>query len=350
MSKKNTANRTERTYSKAEYEHFCFSQEPFSGFVEGIGYTCTEVVVTARPLNRYGTEFMFDINMIGYTFDLSEMWKKPVTLSQLEKNKENADKQSDRSEYAQIPQIDKAAYRDDGWKYVQNPLAFVNNVATELFNSLIDIINGPIGASQIMYYEGMGAWWDNEVAAAKGMWDGVKDTYDYHTQASAGKQWDDFRKDISSIESWEKNTALGAGLFSGAYGIASKAGIIGRGTGMLTEIPAGAITKAPVVPKSTNMFPIIREGHGLFGKKGLVMKNYKIEMMYRHGDGGSIFSVREGVINSGNFKNLNNGNLFRIELHSHDSVSRLHYHFRWFINGEIKGSTQARSITLIRRK
>lgn len=240
----NPKNNSQRIYSQAEYEHYCFAQEPFSGFVEGIGYTCTEIVVTAQAINRSGTEFMYDISYMGYTFDMSDMWEEPSTLRELEANKENPDGPPDRSDYWQIPTFDKAGYRDDGWKYIQNPIAFVNNVAADAFNSIIGMANALVGSSQVMYHEGLEAWCDFEWGGFKNDMKGIGNwgvgVYNYHTQTPAGQQWEDFKRDISNIENWESSTAFVGTMFAGGYGAVSKAGTLSRTTGMLNSMPARA--------------------------------------------------------------------------------------------------------------
>jgi len=167
---------------------------------------------------------------------------------------------ADRSQYARIPRFAMANYRSDGWGFVQNPLTFVNNVGAHFFNSVIDLVNGPIVATQIMTNEGAGAFWDNEVEGMRAMWDGIsrgvpnyfKGIYDYHFKTPAVTQWEHFKRDMTDIEQWEQNTALGLTIFSGGYGVASRAGLVGRGSGMLTRIPSGvSIPRLPSLSITT---------------------------------------------------------------------------------------------------
>lgn len=245
-----------RVYTQAEYEHFCFSGEPFTGYVEGIGYTCTEVVVTARQINRSGTEFVFDLSYVGYTFDINDMpGEAPQTLSQLEESRNRASGDPDRSKYWKIPTMDKFEYSDEGARQLLNPVAFIDNVAIELINSVVYLANSLINSGQVLYHEGAGSWWDYEWGGFKNQVKGIGDwfvgTYNYHTKTPARQQWTDFKKEISNIESWEKSTAFAGTLALGGYGMASKAGAVGRGTGMLTKVPAGAATPSLAYPSIT---------------------------------------------------------------------------------------------------
>ncbi len=229
-----------RVYTQAEYEHFCFSGEPFTGYVEGIGYTCTEVVVTARQINRSGTKFVFDLSYVGYTFDISDMpGEAPQTLSQLEESRNRASGDPDRSKYWKIPTIGKFEYSDEGAQQLLNPVALVDNLAIELINSVVYLANSLINSGQVLYHEGAGSWWNYEWGGfknqVKDIGDWGKSVYDYHTKTPARQQWTDFKKDISSLESWEKNIFSAGTLALGGYGMASKVGAVGRGTGMLAE-------------------------------------------------------------------------------------------------------------------
>ena len=197
---------------------------------------------------------------------------------------QNASVQPDRNEYARIPKFGKAAYRDDGWKYVSNPVAFVNNVGGEVFNWVIDLVNGAVVAPQIMYHEGMGTWWDNEVAGMKAMWTGItsgvpnyfKGAYQYYSKTSAAKKWDDFKSDISNVENWERSTALGVTLFGGGYGAMSKAGTIGRSTGMLGEPSVTVLrgvnsTAGGAYNRALN--GVVKPRGGLFGHSDALLHN-----------------------------------------------------------------------------
>lgn len=326
-----------RVYTQAEYEHFCFSGEPFTGYVEGIGYTCTEVVVTARQINRSGTEFVFDLSYVGYTFDINDMpGEAPQTLSQLEESRNRASGDPDRSKYWKIPTMGKFEYSDEGARQLLNPVAFIDNVAIELINSVVYLANSLINSGQVLYHEGAGSWWDYEWGGFKNqikdIGDWGKGVYDYHTKTPARQQWTDFKKDISSIESLEKSTAFAGTLALGGYGMASKAGAVGRGTGMLTKVPAGA--------KTLNMFPSIRNGYGIFGKRGFIIKNHKIEAMYQNGGGGTVFSIKQ-IQNSGNLLRLDYG------IHKPYINPYWHYHYRLTIYGTKFGSTAPRKIFLI---
>lgn len=83
-------------------------------------------------------------------------------------------------------------------------------------------------------------------------------------------------------------------------------------------------------------FPRIREGNGIFGKKGITIKDYKIESMYQNGGGGTIFSIKQLK---------NSGNSFRIDYGTHNNlIPYWHYHYRWLKKGNITGSNKPHPI------
>ena len=186
-----------------------------------------------------------------------------------------------------------------------------------------------MASSQVFYHEGVGAWWEYEWTGTKNLVKGIGNwfagQYDYITETPANQQWADFKRDIAKVESWEKSTAFGVTLFAGA----GTAGMASKSTGMLTKIP---YSTKPVV-----LFPTVRGGYGVFGEKGWTIKNYKIEAMYKYDTGGTVFSIQE-------IKPI--GNKFRLDygLEKGYPTPFLHYHFRWTIKGEIKGSTKAHPV------
>lgn len=189
-------------YSQAEYEHFNFTGEPFSGFVEGMGYYCSETIVIGYPHNASGSHVMFDINIIEYNFSIHN----------------SNDLQSNRNEYTTIPNIPKFSYRDN-WYNPTNVAAFVDNVVIDLVNPIIDIVNGAMVSSQVGLNEGFDAWWEYEKASFQNMInapvDYAKGMYNYATNTPASQQFSDLKRDISNPHTWEGAVAMGLGLYTG---------------------------------------------------------------------------------------------------------------------------------------
>jgi len=254
-----------RVISKDEYEHYNFIGEPFSGYVEGVGYISTEIVVTAHVMNNSQTWFMFNFNRIGYSFELASDVSSEEENSGVNINKEEKS-QPDRNDFWRVPTFDKGKYEDiddNKWGIIKNPITFINNALSEVFNPIINtFLNGPAYSLQVLAHEGAGAWWDNEVGAAKGMWEGVSsavsETYDYTTQTPAKQQLIDTWQEFRNPEYWEKGTAFGATLFAG--GALTRVGSVGTSGRMLGS-----------VPKSTVPYPCTTKDGFLF--KGFTVKS-----------------------------------------------------------------------------
>lgn len=128
MSKKESINNNLNVYSQAEYEHYCFSGEPFSGYVEGIGYVLKEVVVTATPINRSGTEVSYNVHNMEFCFSGPD-WIKHKELK-------NASFAFDTSQ--EIKDITSSPVKDKVELSMGDKLYFVLYLAKEqLFSSII---------------------------------------------------------------------------------------------------------------------------------------------------------------------------------------------------------------------
>lgn len=225
-------------YSQGEYEHHVMMGIPFTGFVEGMGYVLPEIVVTPYPINNSGTHFMFDIDTVEYTLDMSEMvYPEKSTQS------EPVNNTPDRSDYWRMANCAKVEYRDDGWKYIQNPAAFANNVLANICNVIPWAVNSVAVPSQIVYHEGFDAFIDNEKQGVRAMANApinyVVNTYNYTVNTPFSQQMSDFWRDMRDVRQWERTTAFATIIFIPG-GVASKAGTLGRGSGMLTRMPTRA--------------------------------------------------------------------------------------------------------------
>ena len=59
-------------YSQSEYEHLNFIGERFSGFVEGIGYTCTDIVIETYAISKSKRTLINQINYAQYIYKLND--------------------------------------------------------------------------------------------------------------------------------------------------------------------------------------------------------------------------------------------------------------------------------------
>ena len=75
--------------------------------------------------------------------------------------------------------------------------------------------------------------------------------------------------------------------------------------------------------------------------------------LYSNGEGGTIFSIRQGFMQDGMFNYTKGGNLFRLDRHLHPKspdIPLWHYHYRWTIDGITRGSNAPRSISIPLKK
>ena len=107
------------------------------------------------------------------------------------------------------------------------------------------------------------------------------------------------------------------------------------GAGYATEKVAEYYLTGKVLSKANYALEFnLKDGWGLFGKKGLNIGNYKIEALYRNpSGGGTYFSIKEGK---------KEGNLLRWDLGRSHATGQIGYHstFRFNINGKTYGSSE----------
>lgn len=129
-------------YSQAEYEHFNFSGEPFSGFVEGIGYVMKEVEVTARPINKSGMYMMFDIRQVQYIFDMSDIiYNEEPTLS----NRDGTETSNDNDSFTP-EELRLALEKSQSYSFNQGNLPWlyktVSRITSDYDNFAVNVFYG----------------------------------------------------------------------------------------------------------------------------------------------------------------------------------------------------------------
>jgi RHS repeat-associated protein len=105
--------------------------------------------------------------------------------------------------------------------------------------------------------------------------------------------------------------------------------------GFITGFETGAMHAVTSTPEKINIFGL-RDGYGVFGKKGLSIGNYKVEALYASkGAGGTLFSVKQMK---------KSGALWRLDfgpLHGSGKMG-LHSTVRFYFGGIKYGSTAQR--------